>query len=365
MYCPKCGRENPDDARICSACNSELPAHKKVNVKTSKLAVAAFILAIASVVTFGITAIPAIILGIISLIFIEASGGRLAGKGFAVVGIVLPVVTLALFWPLFRKARQQALRSRCTANLSQISRRTLTYSEDYDNPLPQAGGKGTTWWPRIDDWQAERRWEAFGMNKADSTGGRASISASFYLLVKYGEAKPEWFVCPADSGTTVFRPAGYGRTDEELRDFWDFGPEPWKHCSYTYHLPYSEYSLQEMPGPGMAMIADRSPWIDSPAERAKDFGKFDPNDLAPPEAQKHGNSPTHNNGQNVVFLDGHEAFERRAYCGIKDDNIYTFWPSADSTRAEKMRGRPPGPDSQPAGRVDSLLVHDPPMTEPK
>ncbi|MBA7636270.1 hypothetical protein ES703_43886 [subsurface metagenome] len=45
------------------------------------------VLGILSVFTCGITAIPAVILGIISLVKIEKSGGRLTGRVFAIVGI--------------------------------------------------------------------------------------------------------------------------------------------------------------------------------------------------------------------------------------------------------------------------------------
>ncbi len=47
-------------------------------------------------------------------------------------------------------------------------------------------------------------------------------------------------------------------------------------------------------------------------------------------------------------------FERRATCGLENDNIYTFWDGAD-----KVRGQPPKLGSQPAGQKDSLVVNDP------
>jgi hypothetical protein len=383
MYCPKCGRENPDDARICSACNSELPAPKKVNVRTSKLAVASLLCGLASLVLFFVafffdhshvymaayvvTAWSTLILGVVSMFQIGFSAGRLTGIAFAVIGTAIPAVTflLVLSYAVLQRPRSTAYRMKCGVNLSRMGKAMLMYANDYEDQFPRAGGAESVWRPKINDWRAEDRAAAFGL-QADGAGGAASISSSFYLLVKYEQVRPETFVCHHDKGTSEFTPANYGVRDKELIDLWDFGPEPWKHCSYTYHNPYGPYALSVSNLPGMAVAADRSPWIDSPAGRARDFGKFDPNDLAPLKAQKHGNSPTHHNdGQNVLFVDTHVTFERRAYCGINDDNIYTFWSGANATQAQRMRGRPPGLDSQPAGRVDSLLVHDPPMTEPK
>jgi len=100
MYCPKCGTENPDDAQVCRSCSwvltstpTQAPA---LGVKTSGLAIAALVLGILSFFTCGITAIPAIILGIVGLVKIRKSGGRLKGNGFAIAGIAVPAASLAL-----------------------------------------------------------------------------------------------------------------------------------------------------------------------------------------------------------------------------------------------------------------------------
>lgn len=233
------------------------------------------------------------------------------------------------------------------------------YDDDYKDPLPQTGGESSTWQPKINNWQADNRWDAFGMNRADGSGGHASISSSFYLLVKYGEREPKLFVCPGDSGTTEFKPAEYGvREDKDLFDFWDFGPNPSKHCSYSYHMLYGPYALTfALSQRGTAIAADRNPWIDTPAVKARDFSlfKWDGNT----RQQKAGNAFTHKGeGQNVLFLDSHVAFEKRPFCGVNNDNIYTYWDGEDI-----QRGAAPVIGSQPADKLDSLLVHDPPVAE--
>ena len=351
---------------------------EETRVKTTSLGIASLICGIVSLVAllvalrlrtdisgivYLVAVASALLLGIGSLIQIGLGAGKVVGRGFAVIGIGIAVVP-CLLWMVHaasRRTRSVAFRMQCGTNLSRIGKAMLMYANDYEDQFPRAGGRESVWRPKINDWRAEDRAAAFDL-QADGTGGVASISSSFYLLVKYEQIKPESFVCDHDKGTRPFMPTKYDVRNKELIDLWDFGPEPWKHCSYAYHMPYGPYALTVTYLPGMAVAADRSPWIDSPAARARDFGKFDPNDLAPLKAQKHGNSPTHHNdGQNVLFLDTHVTFEKRAYCAINDDNIYTFWPNPDVTRAEKMRGRPPVLGSQPAGRVDSLLVHDPPM----
>ena len=96
MRCPKCGSENPDDSQLCSSCSWVLTSTSTVAVrpdaKTSGLAIASLVLAILSFLTLFITAIPAIILGIVGLVKIEKSAGRLKGKGFAAAGITITVI---------------------------------------------------------------------------------------------------------------------------------------------------------------------------------------------------------------------------------------------------------------------------------
>jgi uncharacterized membrane protein YvbJ len=56
MFCPKCGKENPDEARACSWCGAALTQTFAIAehtiVKTSRLAIASFILGLVSVFIF-------------------------------------------------------------------------------------------------------------------------------------------------------------------------------------------------------------------------------------------------------------------------------------------------------------------------
>ena len=359
MYCPKCGKENADDAQICSACGSILTQGKAsdghIAIKTSRLAITALVLGILSIFTCGLTAIPAIILGIISLVLIDKSGGRLTGRGLAITGAAISVVLILLIviiLPFLARTGGTAYRMVCGVNLKSIGNAMLIYANDYDDELPRAGGP-TTKWGRTPDWQANNRYEAFGL-ASDGSGGQASISASFYLLVKYVEVTTKSFVCRQDSGAKEFNLGEYKIRDRYLIDVWDFGPEPEKHCSYSYHLPYSKYALTTSSEPGMAVAADRNPWMPRPGEKARDFDKFDPSETASTKAQKYGNTPFHEqDGQNVLYMDGHASFERRSYCGVDDDNIYTYWDGED-----KKKGIAPVLGSEPKDRLDSLLVQD-------
>ncbi len=93
MYCPKCGLENRVDEKLCISCGTALPVIPDLPPeisKTSKLAVWSFVLSLFGLFTFMVTALPAIICGIVGLVKISKSNGRLRGKGFAITGIVVP-----------------------------------------------------------------------------------------------------------------------------------------------------------------------------------------------------------------------------------------------------------------------------------
>jgi len=387
MNCPKCGTQNPDDAQVCASCSTDLtqPA-ESVNVKTSRLAITSFVLAILSPFAFFIAlrlgiktfatscllvAMLALVLGIISLVQIGLSAGRVTGKAFVSIGIAILAVFFSLMFlrAVLPRTRSVAFRMVCGSNLSGIGRAMLIYANDYDNSFPRAGGP-TSKWGTTPNWQADNRSDAFGLNH-DGTGGSATISSSLYLLVKfehviqnYGYDAPRFFICNSDTESTEFKPAKYGARRKKLTDLWDFGPEPAKHYSFSYHIPYGPYPLSTATSePGMAVAADRNPWLD-PYTDTTGF-KWDDQTMTGGRENirgyQKGNSGHHKReGQNVLYMDNHVYFEKVSFCGVNDDNIYTYWDGSDI-----RQGAPPVIGSQPKGPLDSLLVNDPPLNNSK
>jgi len=365
MYCPKCGTQNPDDAQSCNTCGAILTSSPTtaapVTPKTSGLAITALILGILAFFTCALTAIPAIILGIIALVKIEKSGGRITGKGLAVAGIVAPVFSfvllILLLLPALFRVRQLAFREVCAANLSGIGKAMAIYANDFDDEFPRAGGRTTVWSDEIADYRAPNQFLAYGM-APDNTGGEATITSSFYLLVKYYEVTPRSFVCKADTGVTEYDPSDEPGGYIDYTDFWDFGPNPREHCSYSYHMPYSPYALTTSSDPDLAVAADRNPWIKGPGydpayKTPTDFAAYNPDGSR--EQVSLGNSPSHQgDSQNVLFVDIHVEQAKSPACGVNDDNIYTYWGNTNDIR----RGTLPTPQTMPTNREDSYLVND-------
>jgi hypothetical protein len=271
--------------------------------------------------------------------------------------LFISLLILGVISSVFYYARTIYFRMRCGTNLTETCFALLIYSNDYDDNFPRAGGENSDWNSRISDWQAGDRYAAYDINSSDGSGGAASITSSFYLLVKYTEISPKTFICPGDKGVTEFKPADYGARSKKLADFWDFGAEPREHCSFSYHMPYCEYRLTTSSEPGMAVAADPNPWIGTKEETFEYMDLF--NVIYSPYGTKEeinvGNTFTHKKlGQNVLFMDAHVGFEKQSFCGIDEDNIYTYWDGTDIRKG----GFPMPTGCTPHDKLDSFLVND-------
>ncbi len=279
-------------------------------------------------------------------------------KGFTLVELLVVIAIIALLMgilmPALARVRQIAFRMVCGTNLSGIGKAMLIYANDYEDELPRAGGRNGVWGGPV-DFDAMTRQAAYGTD-GQGNGGKATITSCFYLLVKYAEVTPKSFLCKGDSGVTEFKPADYGAGARELIDLWEFGEDPTQHCSYSLHLPFDKYALTTSGDPGMAVAADRNPWMPGPfGDKMDERTSFS---WADRERMKHGNAMQHQDeGQNVLFLDSHVQFEKGPICGINEDNIWTYWDGGDI-----RRGVPCEVFQTPTvtgnRRQDSLLVTD-------
>ncbi len=113
--------------------------------KTSGLAIASLVLGILGLFCFGLTAVVGLVLGIVALVKINKSQGRLAGKGIAIAGIatsgafllMLPLFA-AMLLPALAKAKEKAQAINCVNNVKQLSLAVRLYAMDSNDKFPSA-----------------------------------------------------------------------------------------------------------------------------------------------------------------------------------------------------------------------------------
>jgi hypothetical protein len=122
-----------------------LPTTTDAPAKTSGMAISSLVLGILGMFTCGITALIGLILGIIAMVKVKNSGGRLGGNGIALAGVIVSGIFLfmipiyaALMLPALAQAKQRAQTINCVNNEKQLALAVRIYSGDNKDQLPPA-----------------------------------------------------------------------------------------------------------------------------------------------------------------------------------------------------------------------------------
>jgi hypothetical protein len=113
--------------------------------KTSGMAITSLALGILGLFSCGVTALVGLILGIVALVKIRNSQGRLSGNGLAIAGIVVSGIFLlllpvyaALLLPALAKARERSQAVACVNNVKQLNLAARLYADANGNRFPSA-----------------------------------------------------------------------------------------------------------------------------------------------------------------------------------------------------------------------------------
>ncbi len=304
-------------------------------------------------------------------------------KGFTLIELLVVIaiiaMLLAILMPALNKVKKIAQRVVCGTNSKGLGTAQMVYANDYD------GAYAIQYHTGVRTVSDRTSGCAFAAMPWATTAGTTSIGASLYLLVREADVSPKSFVCP--SGAEIAYD-GQNPNQLDITELWDFGMPngnfgdtgPTRCLSYSYHNPYTQFAADDTRSAAFAVMADKSPWYDPKLTRngvggfaidASNWldGVWLPKAYWLPagaekwEKNRANAQPHSRDGQNVLFGDGHNSFEKTADIGVNHDAIYTRHGTQPDERVVRAGAVPAAnyPLDIPAGSSDSFLVNDIPQ----
>lgn len=276
-------------------------------------------------------------------------------RGFSLVELLvvigIAVILFSIFVPYVVKVRETENRAKCAENLRMIAAGLQSYARINHGLLPRVIYDPAH---NPDGYCAFTGAASPDPFARDSQVKPNDVTASLWLLVRVGLAQPALFVCPSTS-----QAPGPGEVSDWKHRSNFTGPQ---HLSYSYASPFSSalgYTLNDYLPADFALMADKNPGKSPGGSDVTAPAYSDPPmEIARANSNNHGRA-----GQNVLYADGHVAFQNTPYCGVgkgmQRDNIYT---ALEPKRLKKGQSPPAelngvvGRDVGPAWDHDSYLV---------
>jgi prepilin-type N-terminal cleavage/methylation domain-containing protein/prepilin-type processing-associated H-X9-DG protein len=278
-----------------------------------------------------------------------------------VIGIIALLISILL--PSLNKARETANRVKCQSNLSQMGKALLLYSNENKGSFPRTKMQTATGAVQLDYSNAPYNTSVTGTHVDPYVSGvpNNSIPGAMFMLVRTQDMTTEVFTCPSgtaekdlmDNSAATQRVNFTGATDGLVV----------KNVSYSF---VNVYPTTTAIGKGyktfitafssdFAIAADLSP---ASAAQAGSDVLSSATVGAPRSTMIKGNSKNHDqDGQNVLYADGHAEFQQTPLCGTQNDNIYSANAANSTTNTLSQTGASTtGTDPQHA--ADSVLVID-------
>jgi prepilin-type N-terminal cleavage/methylation domain-containing protein/prepilin-type processing-associated H-X9-DG protein len=229
-----------------------------------------------------------------------------------VLGII--AVLMAILLPAAEHVRHQAYIDKCASNLRQIGMALSIYAQDNHGNYPRTIYDPTYTSPLV---------SGTGVNAIDpfQPGGVQpnDLTAPLFLLMKNQHLPPTLFICPYNDATS------YVADSSDLDGRSNFTNQ-YQNLSYSFANPYPNaaaaalgYRLTTRLPSDFAVAADRNPGVDIHDNVYAPISASSPQSL-----MNKANSDNHEqDGQNVLYGDGHVSWHTNPFCGMQQDNIFT------------------------------------------
>lgn len=232
-----------------------------------------------------------------------------------VIGIIALLISILL--PSLNRARETANRVKCSSNLRTIGQAMQLYANENRGSFPRItfSSSGTY----FVTWGSSATLSDPFANVTSTP--KNDVTAALFLLLRTQDITAEVFTCPSSNA-----------------DRWDFGGgsntalnwsnwnNPTQNLSYSYANPYpnstaqtSGYRLNNSLTAEFALASDINPGTTGTNDNV-----IAVTTQSSARDMKQANSNNHDeDGQNVLFGDGHVEFTQNPFVGVAKDNIFS------------------------------------------